>query len=107
MTDFKTIPGTHKGAKSAGPVRVPITTLGQRYAAPEGRHSQQTHLRAQVRAEEGGCANEKELHAFDRGVLQSGIDKKALQKKSQQEQNDRTATLKGKPQAEVNSAKPV
>ncbi len=104
MPDYKTVTGTHKGAKTETNVRVPVTALGQRYAAPEGRHSQQSHLRAQARAAEGGHASESELHAADRADLQAGLDKKAHQIKNQQEQNNRSTAVKKKPQEPATEA---
>jgi len=65
--------------KSIKPTTVwtPITTRGQKYVGPAGRHSQQARLRAQERAEAGGHAGEKELHAHDRGLLEAELKRRA------------------------------
>jgi len=68
---------------------VPVLKKGQKYVSPEGRHSQQTHRRAEERAAAGGHTTEKEQHAHDRNVVVTEIDRKAQQKANQRAQNAR------------------
>jgi len=68
---------------------VPVLKKGQKYVSPEGRHSQQTHRRAEVRATEGGHTTEKEQHAHDRNAVVTEIERKAQQKANQRAQNAR------------------
>ncbi len=70
---------------SAIPARVPVTVRGQRYASPEGRHSQQTHRRAEERVVAGGHGSEKEQHASDRAATLAGIADTATEKTRHQE----------------------
>ncbi len=51
---------TARHPASAPPEIQSITVKGQRYSAPSGRHSQQTHRLAEERALAQGNANEKE-----------------------------------------------
>jgi hypothetical protein len=66
--------------------RAPITELGQKYVAPPGRHSQQTHRLAQERAEAAGNT-EKEQHAHDRAAVTTGIADRAEAKKLHKERS--------------------
>jgi hypothetical protein len=75
---------SHENAAAA---RVPITVKGQRYVAPEGRHSQQTHRRAEERAAAGGHGSEKEQHAHDRTAMSAGIAESAAEKIRHQERS--------------------
>jgi len=68
---------------------VPVLKKGQKYVSPEGRHSQQTHRRAEVRATANGHTTEKEQHAHDRNVVVTEIDRKAQQKANQRAQSAR------------------
>lgn len=72
---------------NALPARVPITKKGQRYVAPEGRHSQQTHRRAEERAAVAGHATEKEQHAHDRTAMIQGLADEAAEKIRHQERS--------------------
>lgn len=63
----------------------PIKTVkGQRHVAPAGRHSQQTHRRAQERAAAAGNATEKEQHAHDRSAVEAKLTRRADERKQQQ-----------------------
>ncbi|HLK59732.1 MAG TPA: hypothetical protein VKU00_24435 [Chthonomonadaceae bacterium] len=80
----------------AAPPPIPIVTKGQKYVAPSGRHSQQTHRRAEERATALGHTTEKELHAHDRGVVSAELNRQAEQKLKQQtnQQKARNAAQK-------------
>ena len=80
--------------KVAAPQPAAKTVRGQRYVSPEGRHSQQTHRRAEERAAAGGHADEKAQHAHDRAAVEAEIDRIATQKANQKAQNARGATPK-------------
>ncbi|MCW3055877.1 MAG: hypothetical protein JWN14_5047 [Chthonomonadales bacterium] len=73
---------------------VPVLKKGQKYVSPEGRHSQQTHRRAEVRATASGHTTEKEQHAHDRNAVETEINRKANQKANQRAQNARGAAPK-------------
>ena len=86
-----------KGSSSAAPepvkpAAVPITVAGQRHVAPAGRHSQQTHRRAEERAVEQGHATEREQHDSDRDQVLAKLQKSSDGKLAQQrnEQNRRS-----------------
>ena len=87
-------------ARAAAPPPVPKTTKGQRYMAPVGRHSQQTHRRALERAAAAGHATEKEQHDHDRSVVLAELNKRTQQQLKQQkrEQNQPSAAQTGKAQ---------
>lgn len=63
----------------------PITTKGQKYVSPPGRHSQQTHRLAEERAAAQGHATEKEQHAHDRSLVRAELKQRADQKMKQQQ----------------------
>src|ERR1700722_12690923 len=67
--------------------RVPVTAIGQRYEAPAGRHSQQSHRLAQLRASDAGHASEKEQHDHDRKTKSEKIAKTAADLKRNKEQS--------------------
>ena len=67
------------------PLPIPITVKGQRYVAPPGRHSRQTHRRAQERAAAQGHATEKEQHAHDRSLVKTELNKRAEHLAKQQQ----------------------
>lgn len=73
---------------------VPVLKKGQKYVSPEGRHSQQTHRRAEVRATANGHTTEKEQHDHDRNAVETEINRKADQKANQRAQNARGAAPK-------------
>ncbi len=70
-------PVRHAKSAATTPSWTPITTRGQKYVAPAGRHSQQTHRLAQDRAAAGGHESEKELHAHDRNLLETELKRRA------------------------------
>jgi hypothetical protein len=76
------------------PQYTPILTRGQKYVSPEGRHSKQTHRRAEARGSAAGHANEKEQHAHDRQTVEAEIDRIAQAKSNQRAQNVRGAAAK-------------
>lgn len=79
------------------PAPLPMKTVrGQRHIAPPGRHSKQTHPRAQARAEAQGHTTEKELHAYDRSIIVAANDKRTANQLKQQKnaQNVRAADPK-------------
>ena len=92
-----------KAEKTAAPKRaavaapVLITVRGQRYVAPAGRHSQQTHRRAAERAAAEGFTTVKELHAHDRSLIVAEISRKAQALIQQKQQS--SGGPKPKPQA--------
>jgi hypothetical protein len=71
-----------------------VTTRGQKYVSPEGRHSQQTHRRAEERATADGHTSEKEQHDHDRSAVTAEINRLEAAKVSQRTQNTRGATPK-------------
>lgn len=81
-------------SKTAAPQRASVTTLGQKYVSPEGRHSQQTHRRAEARAAADGHTTEKEQHAHDRSAVETEINRVEAAKVSQRTQNTRGTTPK-------------
>jgi hypothetical protein len=81
-------------AKAVVAQYVPVLKRGQKYVSPEGRHSQQTHRRAVVRATADGHTTEKEQHAHDRNVVATEIDRVVQQKANQKAQNARSTTPK-------------
>ena len=74
---------------TAAPQPASKTTRGQRYVSPEGRHSQQTHRRAEARAAVNGHTTEKEQHAHDRSVVETELNRAAEQKETQRQQTAR------------------
>jgi hypothetical protein len=79
----------------ASPVPVPITKKGQKYVSPAGRHSQQSHRRAQETAAAKGSTNEREDYVHVRSEYLEEINKSiALKEKQQREQKDRNQTTK-------------
>jgi len=62
------------------PVPVAKGIRGQKYFAPEGRHSQQSHRRAQERAEAEGHATPQQQHAHDRGNVKAEVSRLAALK---------------------------
>ena len=76
------------------PQPAPKTIKGQKYVSPLGRHSQQTHRRAEERATASGFTTEKEQHADDRSTVEAEIDRVAHEKANQRAQNARGATPK-------------
>jgi hypothetical protein len=68
-------------------LRVPVTTLGQRYVSPAGRHSQQSHRLGALRASDAGHASEKEQHAHDRTATSARIAKSAADLQANKEQS--------------------
>ena len=100
MEDNNTIPADNEPQKSGQPftssagvaprtasIRIPIVTKGQKYVAPAGRHSQQTHRRAIERAATQGHASEQEQHAHDRNLISAKLNRNAEQKLKQQADN--------------------
>lgn len=94
----------HAGSKTAGKSvraeaapRAPMTVKGQKYVSPPGRHSQQSHRRAEEHAAADGNTTEREQHDHDRSAVLAGFDKQAQQKQTQQrEQTERNAGQKTK-----------
>lgn len=74
-------------ARNGVPTRIPVTEKGQKYVAPAGRHSQQTHLRGQEQAAAGGHMTEKEHHAATREATINAIANRAAQKTQHQERS--------------------
>ena len=72
---------------AAVPARAPLTVRGQRYVAPAGRHSKQTHRRAEERAAADGHATVKEQHAHDRSLVLAEINRVAQAKAKQKQQS--------------------
>ncbi len=56
------------------------TVRGQKYHAPIGRHSQQSHRRAQERADAGGHGTSKEQHDHDRSAIKAEVERLAALK---------------------------
>lgn len=80
--------------KAAAPQAADKTVRGQKYVSPEGRHSQQTHRRAEERATANGHTTEKEQHAHDRNAVETEINRVEQAKANQKAQNARGATPK-------------
>lgn len=76
------------------PQPTPKTKKGQKYVPPAGRHSQQTHLRAQARGVAEGHTTEREQHAYDRQAVTAEIERVAQQKLNQRAQSARGAAPK-------------
>ena len=74
-------------APKVTPAFIPILKRGQRYVSPAGRHSQQTHQRAQDRAALQGHATVKEQHAHDKTVVTAKLDQITERKRQQEENN--------------------
>ena len=86
-----------KSVRAAVPPRAPMTVKGQKYVSPPGRHSQQSHRRAEEQAAADGNTTEREQYEHDRSVVLAGFDKQAQQKQSQQrEQTERNTGQKTK-----------
>jgi hypothetical protein len=86
---------------AAVPPQLPLKTKsGQKHIAPPGRHSQQTHRRADARAAAQGHTTEKEQHAHDRSIVVAEQDKRAAhqQKQQQNNQDKRSASQKASEQ---------
>ena len=91
----KTAPAApSKAVKAAAPERAAVTVKGQKYVSPEGRHSQQTHRRAEARATADGHTTEKEQHDHDRSTVEAEIGRVAQGKVTQREQNAKGSTPK-------------
>ena len=88
------VTATPTTAKAAVAQHVPVLTRGQKYVSPEGRHSQQTHRRAEVRATANGYSTEKEQHDHDRNAVETEIERKVQMKANQRAQNARGAAPK-------------
>ena len=88
--------GEKKQAKSkaVAPQAAPVTTRGQKYVSPEGRHSQQTHRRAEERATADGHTTEKEQHDHDRSAVTAELNRSETAKATQRTQNVRGTTPK-------------
>jgi|SRR5579872_3569557 len=76
-------------AEAAAPKELaPNTFAGQRHIAPTGRHSQQSHLRAEARAKALGLTTVRELYEYDRAAvlakLKKGAEGAAAQLKAEQ-----------------------
>ncbi len=70
-------------------------TKGKKHVSPPGRHSQQTHRRADERGAAEGHTTEKALHAHDRSVeLAEQGDKVTKQEQQKREQAGRGNTAK-------------
>lgn len=86
MTDT-TIPPDSTGGQQSNLVAKPETLLrtvkGQKYIAPAGRHSQQSHRRAQARADAQGNATIQEQHAHDRSNVKAELSRLAALKVTQ------------------------
>ncbi len=83
----ETKPTEQNSTTHAAPARVPVTVKGQRYAAPVGRHSQQTHRRAEQRVAAQGHTSEKEQQVADRAAIIDGIAETAAEKTRHQERS--------------------
>jgi hypothetical protein len=77
--------------KAVVPQAAAKTVQGQKYVSPLGRHSQQTHRRAEAREVANGYTSEKEMHAHDRQTVEAEIDRAAQAKATQRAQNARKA----------------
>lgn len=93
-------PGKMQDTAKAGatmPAQVaPKLTKDQKYFAPLGRHSQQSHRLAIERATTQGHASEKEQHAYDRGIVKAEWVQRAAtvvaEKQTKQNARGKTAT---------------
>ena len=85
---------TRKAARGVTAESAPVLTRGQKYSSPEGRHSQQTHRRAEERGAAAGHTTEKEQHAQDRSDVVAEIDRVAEAKVKQKEQHARGSAPK-------------
>ncbi len=77
------VAGTAEGARTlvvAKPQIEAIILRGQKHVPPSGRHSQQSHRRAQQRASAEGHATIQEHHASDRSTLKAEIGRLAALK---------------------------
>lgn len=83
----KNKPNQIAATANATPERVSMTVKGQRYEAPEGRHSQQTHRLAEARTLAGGHASEKEQTAHDREAMITGLAETAAGKVRHQQRS--------------------
>jgi hypothetical protein len=86
MTANTTQPDTTADAQPkeiATPAAILKTVRGQRYIAPPGRHSQQSHRRAQARAAAQGNATIEEHHAQDRSMVKTELSRLAALKVTQ------------------------
>jgi len=90
----KTSEISSKDARAALPVAAAKTVKGQKYVSPLGRHSRQTHRRAEERATAAGFTTEKEQHADDRAAVETEISRSEQQKLNQRAQNTRGAAPK-------------
>jgi hypothetical protein len=86
-----------KSSAAIPPQMPPKTKRGQKHIAPPGRHSQQTHRRAEARAASQGHATEKEQHAHDRSIVVGKLGQQAAHQLKQQQdtQGKRSARQKG------------
>ena len=73
-------------SKAVAPQPASKTVRGQKYVSPLGRHSQQTHRRAEARAAADGHTTEKEQHAHDRTVVETELNRATQQKETQRQQ---------------------
>lgn len=84
--------------KAAAVEMAPNSVAGQKYVSPAGRHSQQSHRRAQARAEALGLTTVRELYDHDRAAalakLKKGADGALAQKKSEQDRKLSAVTEK-------------
>ena len=81
-------------SKAPAPQPASVTTRGQKYVSPEGRHSKQTHPRAEARAAAEGHTTEKEQHDHDRNVVTTELNRAETAKANQRTQGTRGATPK-------------
>ena len=72
----------------------PNSVAGQKHVSPQGRHSQQSHKRAEARMAALGLTTQRELHDHDRAEVlakrQKGADGVLAQQRN--EQNRRSGT---------------
>lgn len=86
---------TRPSNKVASPPPIPITKKGQKYISPAGRHSQQSHRRAQENAAASGSTTEREDYVHERSEYLEAINKRVeMKEKQQREQKDRNQTPK-------------
>jgi hypothetical protein len=86
MTHNTTQPETIEGKPSnvvAKPQTIAMTVRGQKYIPPQGRHSQQSHRRAQARAAAQGDATVQDQHAHDRSNVKAELGRLAALKVTQ------------------------
>ena len=88
------VPKSGASSKPSARATTPVDVKGQKYVSPEGRHSQQTHRRAEERAAADGHTTEKEQHAHDREVVETELNRASQQKETQRQQSARGATPK-------------